>query len=208
MLITRRNFVAAATASALASPASAALNEAAFFAGIVDDHSHSYRKTNFSMIDATWHRQLVNYTSSEQPGTIVVDTAHHFLYVIFENNSALRYGVGVGREGFQWYGDAEIQHKQIWPDWVPPPAMLLRRPELPKFMAGGIDNPLGPRALYLFRDGHDLGYRLHGTVEPWSIGGDVSSGCIRMFPEDVVDLYQRSPVGTRVQVLKHLASAN
>ena len=207
MLMTRRGFVAAA-ASIAALPALADVNEAAFFSGLVADHNHEYRKTNFSKVDPVWHRQLVNYRSSEQPGTIVVDTSHHFLYVIFENNTALRYGVGVGREGFQWFGDAEIDRKALWPDWVPPPEMLLRRPELPKFMAGGIDNPLGPRAMYLYRDGRDLGYRLHGTVEPWSIGGDVSSGCIRMFPEDVVDLYQRSPPGTRVQVLKHLASAN
>ena len=206
MLMTRRRFVTAA-ALAAAAPAWAETNQAAFFHGTVADHGFDFRKTNFDKIDKAWHRQLVNYPSTEAPGTVVVDTAHHFLYVIFENQTALRYGVGVGKEGFQWFGQAEIQRKALWPDWVPPPEMLLRRPELPKFMAGGVDNPLGPRAMYLYRDGRDLGYRLHGTVEPWSIGGDVSSGCIRMFPEDVIDLFQRSPVGTKVQVLKHLASS-
>ena len=204
MKLTRRTFVAGA-AFVSAVPAGAAVNPATYFAGTINDHGFDFRKTNFTKIDRGWHRQLVNYASTEQPGTIVVDTQNHYLYVIFENNTALRYGVGVGKEGFQWFGDAEIQRKALWPDWVPPPEMLKRRPELPKFMAGGPDNPLGPRAMYLYRDGKDLGYRLHGTVEPWSIGGDVSSGCIRMFPEDVIDLYQRSPVGTKVQVLKHLA---
>ena len=208
MLISRRSFVAAAATLAVASPARADVNEAAYFSGTIADHGFDFRKTNFGKIDPTWHRQLVNYTSSESPGTVVVDTAHHFLYVIFENNTALRYGVGVGKEGFQWFGDAQIQRKAYWPEWVPPPEMLVRRPELPKFMAGGPENPLGPRAMYLYRDGKDLGYRLHGTVEPWSIGGDVSSGCIRLFAEDVIDLFQRSPVGTKVQVLKHLASSN
>ena len=206
MLMTRRNFIASA-ALAAAAPALADVNEAAYFSGSIADHGFEFRQTNFAKIDKVWHRQLVNYTSTEAPGTVVVDTAHHFLYVIFENNTALRYGVGVGKEGFQWFGDAQIQRKAYWPEWVPPPEMLLRRPELPKFMAGGPENPLGPRAMYLYRDGKDLGYRLHGTVEPWSIGGDVSSGCIRMFPEDVIDLFQRSPVGTKVQVLKHLANS-
>ena len=205
MKISRRTFIAAAS-SMLAAPAVAAVSEAAYFSGTISDHGFEFRRTNFTLIDPEWRRQLVSYPSTEAPGTIVVDTAHHHLYVIFENNTALRYGVGVGKEGFQWFGDAQIQRKAYWPDWVPPPEMLLRRPELPKFMSGGPDNPLGPRAMYLYRDGHDLGYRLHGTVEPWSIGGDVSSGCIRMFPEDVIDLFQRSPVGTKVQVLKHLAS--
>ena len=207
MMITRRTFLVTAAAAA-ATPALAEVNSELYFAGTIADHGFDFRKTNFDRIDKSWHRQLVNYTSSEAPGTIVVDTAHHFLYVIFENNTALRYGVGVGKEGFQWFGDAQIQRKAYWPEWVPPPEMLVRRPELPKFMAGGPDNPLGPRAMYLYREGKDLGYRLHGTTEPWSIGGDVSSGCIRMFPEDVIDLFQRSPIGSKVQVLKHLANSN
>ena len=140
MWMTRRK-LAGMMASTAAFPAWADTHEAAFFRGSLSDHGFDFRKTNFDKIDRAWHRQLVGYPSTEAPGTIVVDTAHHFLYVIFENQTALRYGVGVGKEGFQWFGQAEIQRKALWPDWVPPPEMLLRRPELPKHMAGGPDNP-------------------------------------------------------------------
>jgi len=170
----------------------------------VQDGQYSYRRTNMNKIDPQLRKQLVNYVHNEQPGTIVVDTKAHFLYVAFENNTALRYGVGVGKEGFKWYGRAEVDRKAVWPGWTPPPEMLARRPELPRHMDGGPDNPLGPRAMYLYRDGRDLDYRLHGTVEPWSIGHDVSSGCIRLLPEHVIDLFQRTPVGTKVLVLEHL----
>jgi lipoprotein-anchoring transpeptidase ErfK/SrfK len=187
-------------------PSGSAATEADYFSGEVQDGKYAYRRTNMKLIDSQWRRQLVNYNHSEPVGTIIVDTSHHFVYVAFENNSALRYGVGVGREGFQWFGRARIDRKALWPDWTPPPAMLIRRPELPKHMDPGPDNPLGPRAMYLYRDGTDLGYRLHGTVEPWSIGSDVSSGCIRFLPEDIVDLYQRTPTGTAVLVLEHLQS--
>jgi lipoprotein-anchoring transpeptidase ErfK/SrfK len=115
----------------------------------------------------------------------------------------VRYGVGVGREGFQWFGSAQVMRKAIWPDWTPPPEMLQRQPDIPHHMKGGPDNPLGPRAMYLYRDGRDLLYRIHGTVEPWTIGSDVSSGCIRMLNEDVIDLFGRTPVGTPVTVLEH-----
>jgi lipoprotein-anchoring transpeptidase ErfK/SrfK len=212
MAITRRKFVAGAAAATVAlsvTPASAAnfaKGAGAYFAGVAEDNGVAFRLTNFARIDPRWRRQMVQYHSTEPQGTVVVDTRNHFLYVIFENQTALRYGVGVGREGFQWFGRARIDRKAIWPDWVPPPEMLQRQPELPRFVAGGPDNPLGPRALYLYREGRDLGYRLHGTLEPWSIGSDVSSGCIRMFSEDVIDLYQRCPKGTRVLVLKHLGS--
>ena len=212
MSITRREFVGGATAAALtmaagpANGANFAKGAGAYFAGVGEDNGVAFRLTNFAKIDPRWRRQMVQYHSTEPQGTVVVDTRNHFLYVIFENQTALRYGVGVGREGFQWFGRARIDRKAIWPDWVPPPEMRERQPELPTFVAGGPDNPLGPRALYLYRDGQDLGYRLHGTLEPWSIGSDVSSGCIRMFSEDVIDLYQRCPKGTRVLVLKHLGS--
>ena len=176
----------------------------AWFVGQQPDNGQFFRKTNVALVQPIWRRQIAPYQHNEPPGTIVVDTRNHFLYVTFENNTALRYGVGVGREGFQWFGRAQVSRKALWPDWTPPPEMLVRRPDLPKHMAGGPDNPLGPRAMYLYRDGRDLGYRLHGTTEPWSIGGDVSSGCIRMLPEDVVDLYQRTPVGTGVLILEHL----
>lgn len=195
--------LAAATAAAFGLNAEAS---GSYFAGTAVDNGVTYRRTNFDKIDKAWRRQVVKYFSGEPAGTVVVDTSHHFLYLIIENQTAMRYGVGVGREGFKWYGRASISRKALWPQWVPPPEMLERKPDLPTFVAGGApNNPLGPRALYLYRGGTDLGYRLHGTLEPWSIGGDVSSGCIRMFNEDVIDLYQRCPIGTAVQVLPHIA---
>lgn len=175
-----------------------------YFSGGVEDHGFVYNATNLEAIDPVWRRQLVQHNHQEAPGTIIVDTRNHFLYVTFENNTALRYGVGVGKEGFQWFGRAQVDRKEIWPGWTPPPEMLVRRPDLPRHMNGGPDNPLGPRALYLYRDGRDLGYRLHGTVEPWTIGTDASSGCVRLLPEDIIDLYQRAPVGTKVLVLEHV----
>jgi lipoprotein-anchoring transpeptidase ErfK/SrfK len=217
MSLTRRGLVATgigalavpgwAAAQQRRAPASAAaVSEDSYFAGTTEDNGHHYRKTNMSAVKPEFRRQLVKYKHSEPPGSIVVDTRNHFLYVTFENNTALRYGVGVGKEGFQWFGRAYVGRKGEWPDWTPPAEMLKRRPDLPTHMKGGPDNPLGPRAMYLYRDGKDLIYRLHGTTEPWSIGGDVSSGCIRLLNEDVIDLYQRSPTGTRVLVLKHLGA--
>lgn len=217
MLIDRRcllgGFASAAAMSALpslaraAQPTDEALSaaEARYFSGSVADHGFEFRRTNLRAIDDTWRRQLVEYSHQQRPGTIIVDTSNHFLYVAYENNVALRYGVGVGLEGFKWYGSAQVDRKQIWPGWTPPPEMLKRRPDLPHHMAGGPDNPLGPRAMYLYRNGQDLGYRLHGTLEPWTIGQDASSGCVRLLPEDVVDLYQRTPIGTKVVVLERLA---
>lgn len=211
MELNRRHFLggAAAAAGTLALPHVARANAAAnaYFNGYQPDSGFQYRRTNFKRIDPVWHRQMVKYFSDERPGTVVVDTSNHFLYWVWENNTALRYGVGVGREGFQWFGRARIDRKAMWPRWVPPPEMLKRQPDLPRMVEGGAaNNPLGPRALYLYRDGRDLGYRLHSTLEPWSIGHDVSSGCIRMFPEDVIDLYQRCPKGTGVLVLEHLGA--
>jgi len=206
MDLTRREMVAAAGVLLAASAVPALGQEAAFFDGWAEDGDFAYRRTNFNAIDPQWHRQMVRYYSEEPPGTLVVDTQHHFLYFIWGNNTALRYGVGVGREGFKWYGRANIAKKQMWPRWVPPPEMLEREPFLPKLIEGGdAENPLGPRAMYLYRDGADLGYRLHGSLEPWLIGQDVSSGCIRLFPEDVIDVYQRCPIGTEVLVLEHIA---
>lgn len=216
MTISRRQFSAGALAGmglglggkALAAPQGLFKdpNAMRYFNGTATDNGVTYRRTNFRVIDPKWKRQMVRYLSSEPQGTVVVDTRNHFLYLIWENETALRYGVGVGKEGFKWYGRARIDRKALWPNWVPPPEMLERQPDLPRFVKGGGDNPLGPRALYLYRNGRDLGYRLHGTLQPWSIGRDVSSGCIRMFSEDVIDLYQRCPKGTRVLVLKHLGA--
>jgi lipoprotein-anchoring transpeptidase ErfK/SrfK len=178
----------------------------AYFAGTAVDNGVTWRATNFAKIDKRWHKQMVKYKSSEPAGTIVVDTRHHFLYLIMENGTAIRYGVGVGREGFKWYGRATVDRKALWPKWTPPPEMRERRPDLPLFIEGGAaDNPLGARAMYLHRDGVDTGYRLHGTVEPWNVGTDSSSGCIRMMQEHIIDLYQRCPIGTAAQVLPHIA---
>lgn len=208
MTISRRFFVAGATASILTAtsvPAWARCNRT-FYGGAARDNGFTYRATNFRKVAPRWHRQMVKYYSRESPGTVVVDTQNHFLYYIWENKTAIRYGVGVGKEGFKWYGNARIDRRAIWPRWVPPPEMRKRRPDLPLSMEGGPNNPLGPRALYLYNRGRDTGYRLHGTTEPCSIGTDASSGCIRMFPEDIIDLYQRCPDGTKVSVLKHLGA--
>jgi lipoprotein-anchoring transpeptidase ErfK/SrfK len=139
----------------------------------------------------------VDYQTNEPPGTIVVDTPHHFLYLVEEGGKARRYGVGVGRPGFTWSGEHKITAKKEWPDWVPPEEMLQRQPYLPHFMPGGPTNPLGARALYI---GSTL-YRIHGSNEPWTIGHNVSSGCIRMRNADVIDLYDRVKVGTKVVVM-------
>jgi lipoprotein-anchoring transpeptidase ErfK/SrfK len=144
-----------------------------------------------------FQRQVVFYRTSEAPGTIIVHTSERFLYVVQPNGRALRYGIGVGRDGFQWQGLLQITRKQEWPDWTPPAEMLARRPDLPRHMEGGPQNPLGARAMYL---GSSL-YRIHGSNEPWTIGTNVSSGCIRMRNEDVIDLYGRVNVGTRVIVI-------
>ncbi len=148
-------------------------------------------------IDSRFLPTEVAWDGKQAPGTIVVDTAARHLYLVQAAGKARRYGVGVGRPGFQWAGTHTITRKAEWPDWVPPPAMLKRKPELPRFMSGGPDNPLGARALYL----GSTEYRIHGSNEPWTIGQAVSSGCIRMRNEDVTDLYGRVGVGTRVVVL-------
>ena len=148
-------------------------------------------------VASEFRRQSVAYTGPHGPGTIVVDTRRKFLYLVQEGGTAIRYGVGVGREGFAWRGTERITRKAEWPDWRPPEAMRRRQPELPRFMPGGPKNPLGARALYL---GNTL-YRIHGTNEPGSIGRAMSSGCIRMMNDDVIDLYNRVRVGTRVVVM-------
>ena len=148
-------------------------------------------------IDPQYDRQTVAYRTDEPAGTIVIDTPDKFLYLVEGDGKALRYGIGVGRPGFTWAGTKTITAKREWPDWRPPADMLQRRPDLPRYMPGGIDNPLGARAMYL---GSTL-YRIHGSNEPWTIGTNVSSGCIRMRNEDVEDLYDRVKVGTKVVVI-------
>jgi lipoprotein-anchoring transpeptidase ErfK/SrfK len=147
--------------------------------------------------DEQFRRQDVAYDGRERPGTIIIDTPNKFLFLIEPNGRALRYGIGVGRPGFEWSGVKTISRKAEWPGWTPPPEMMLRRPDLPSHMDGGPGNPLGARALYL---GSSM-YRIHGTNEPSTIGTNVSSGCIRMMNQDVIDLYNRVPVGTRVIVI-------
>jgi lipoprotein-anchoring transpeptidase ErfK/SrfK len=148
------------------------------------------------VVPEVYRRQPVFYRTDEAPGTIIIDTQHRFLYLIQPNNIALRYGVGVGRDGFQWNGLLHITRKGEWPDWTPPPEMIARQPYLPRFMAGGPGNPMGARALYL---GSTV-YRIHGTNAPETIGHAVSSGCFRLVNEQIMDLYERVPVGTKVVV--------
>jgi lipoprotein-anchoring transpeptidase ErfK/SrfK len=147
--------------------------------------------------DPKFEKQLVDYHGRESAGTIVIDTPSKFLFLVQGDGKALRYGIGVGRPGFTWSGIKQISAKKEWPDWTPPPEMLARRPDLPRHMEGGPQNPLGARAMYL---GSSL-YRIHGSNEPWTIGTNVSSGCIRMRNEDVIDLYGRVNVGARVVVI-------
>ena len=149
------------------------------------------------VVDPRYIRQEVAYDGKEAAGTIIVNTNQKMLYLVQANGRAIRYGIGVGRPGFTWAGTHHITSKREWPDWRPPPEMLQRRPDLPRHMVGGPDNPLGARALYL---GSTL-YRIHGSNEPWTIGTQVSSGCIRMRNEDVVDLYNRVKIGTKVVVM-------
>jgi lipoprotein-anchoring transpeptidase ErfK/SrfK len=148
-------------------------------------------------LPARLKRQVVNYPSREAPGTIIIDTPNTYLYLIMGNGQAMRYGIGVGREGFTWSGTQTIVKKAEWPDWTPPPEMIARQPYLPRHMAGGPGNPLGARAMYL---GGTI-YRIHGTNAPQTIGTRVSSGCLRLTNEDVMDLYSRVHIGTKVIVL-------
>jgi len=148
-------------------------------------------------LPARLRRQVVNYPTSEAPGTIIVDTPNTYLYFVLTGGKAIRYGIGVGREGFTWAGVRTIERKQEWPDWIPPTEMLERQPYLPRFMAGGPGNPLGARAMYL----SGSVYRIHGTNAPSTIGERVSSGCIRMLNEDAIDLYNHATIGTKVVVM-------
>ena len=145
---------------------------------------------------ARFKRQIVDYASREAPGTVVIDTPNTYLYLVLGGGRALRYGIGVGREGFAWSGIQTVTRKSEWPDWTPPAEMLERQPYLPRFMAGGPGNPLGARAMYL---GGTV-YRIHGTNQPQTIGTAVSSGCFRLTNPDVTDLFERIPVGTKVVV--------
>ena len=219
-LLNRRSFLAAATAAAgaalsgcttmsmpqpdMATPARL-LNQR--FAGLyaaVPDERFPLPAIDVSKIDGKFLRQQVSYTTPERPGTIVIDPDSFFLYLVQEDGMAMRYGVGVGKEGFAWNGRAIIARKAAWPTWTPTPNMIRREPDLAEYaggMAPGLENPLGARALYLHQNGRDTLYRIHGTNEPWSIGHALSSGCIRLFNQDIIDLHNRIPNGTPVVVL-------
>jgi len=151
-----------------------------------------------------FQRQVVQFRTAEKPGTIIIDGDRHFLYLVLPDFQAIRYGIGVGREGFGWAGIVKVGRKQEWPTWTPPKEMIERDPESAKWangMPGGPDNPLGARALYIYEGNRDTIYRIHGTNQPWSIGLNISSGCIRMNNDDVTDLYSRVDVGAKVIVL-------
>lgn len=172
----------------------------------LNDEPHPIPAVDVSEMDPRFLRQIVPYASRQSAGTVVVDLEQRYAYLIGERGLALRYGVGVGKqEAFNFQGTALVGRKAQWPRWTPTPNMIRREPDrYGRFaggLAGGPDNPLGPRALYLYRDGADTLYRLHGTTEPWTIGTTVSSGCVRLINQDIVDLYRRVPVGSRVVVL-------
>ena len=171
----------------------------------IDDNGIVIPAIDVTKMDRKYLRQMVDYPTNEPVGTIVVDPANRFLYLVMENGKAMRYGIGVAKAGLEYEGDGIIGRKAEWPNWAPTLAMINREPEryrpLAAGMQGGIDNPLGARALYLYKDGKDTLYRIHGTTEPWSIGRSVSSGCIRLLNHDIIDLYKRVPRGSRMVVL-------
>ena len=162
---------------------------------------------DLSQLELRFRRQMVDYATGEKPGTVVVDTSSFYLYHVQSGGRAMRYGVGLGREGFAWSGRAKIQWKRAWPTWTPPAEMIAREPELAKYSADnggmepGLQNPLGARALYIFQGGKDTLYRLHGTPEVWSIGKAVSSGCVRLVNQDVIHLYGNVRSGSPIVVL-------
>lgn len=171
--------------------------------GARKDLGYSVPAIPITKVPAQYRRQTVRYETDEKPGTVIVDTSTKHLYFVLPEGKAIRYGIGVGREGFEWKGTARIALKREWPVWTPPPAMIKRQPELAKWrggMPGGPQNALGARAMYLFNKGGDSGYRLHGTPEWFSIGKAMSSGCIRLMNQDVIDLYNRVEVGAKVIV--------
>lgn len=162
---------------------------------------------NLDKIQQKYLRRVVSYRTDEKVGTLIVDTKRYYLYLVQENNRAMRYGVGLGRAGFEWSGRAMVARKAAWPTWTPPAEMIQRQPELERWswknggMPPGLENPLGARALYIYQDGRDTLYRLHGTAEVWSIGKAVSSGCVRLLNQDIIDLYNRVPPRSTIVVI-------
>ena len=171
-----------------------------WYIGTVKDEPHDYYTVDRKLMKPELARQTVPYTGGQRPGTIVVDIDERFLYLVGNDGTAIRYGVGVGRQGFSWRGVAQVGRKGKWPSWNPTTTMVSLKIADAGVREAGIDNPLGARALYLYQGNRDTLFRIHGTNEPWSIGEQVSSGCVRMLNEDVADLYERVPVGTTVMV--------
>ncbi len=213
-LLDRRIFLAGAATALLGACTTGSFGPLAYApAGprlLVPESNEPFKVAAVDMttIPAQYHRQVVRDPTGEPPGTIVVDPGQRFLYLVLGDGKAMRYGIGVGREGFGWNGVATIQRKQKWPSWHPPVEMQARDERARQWkdgMPGGPSNPLGARALYLYQNGRDTLYRIHGTNEPQSIGRAVSSGCIRMLNADVIDLYDRVPTGSRVVVLPSLS---
>jgi lipoprotein-anchoring transpeptidase ErfK/SrfK len=219
MDLSRRTFLLGVSAAAAGTslPASRSLAQAAVDQSVyrsmyapIDDDLYPIPGVDISRINPAYLRRVVRYDTAEAPGTIVVDPQTRYLHLVLRDGMAVRYGVGVGRSGFGWSGAATIKDKQEWPDWYPPKEMFEREPDLLEKMGelpggpgmpGGPGNPLGARALYLWQGNKDTLYRIHGTFEPWTIGTNVSSGCIRMINQDVIDLYRHVPTGTKVVVL-------
>lgn len=171
--------------------------------GALPNEKYPIPAVNLKQLKPKWRRQIVDYPTTEIPGTIIVDIPTRLVYLVQENGKALRYGVGIGRDGFTWGGRGVIQYKREWPRWTPPSEMIDRQPELEKYRTGmepGLDNPLGARALYIFQNGQDTLYRLHGTSDPTSIGKAVSSGCVRFMNQDIIDLYNRVRPGVTIVV--------
>ncbi|MCC2097826.1 MAG: L,D-transpeptidase [Hyphomicrobiales bacterium] len=190
-------------AAALAGCSGTAIRTYSTSYGVVKDAGYQLPRIPISKVPQKYHRQLIRYETKEKPGTVIVDTDAKFLYYVMDDGRAMRYGIGVGREGFEWSGTARVGMKREWPTWTPPSEMIKREPKLAKYRDGmdpGLRNPLGARAMYLFNKKGDTGYRLHGSPEWNSIGGNVSSGCIRLINQDIIDLYNRASVGAKVIV--------
>ncbi len=198
-MLSRRAVLTGASAALLAAPLSTAA-----LAQSSDDDPYPLPPFNYSKIPEAFRPTVVKYTGRQWPGTVIVDTPARQIYLVLQGGQAMRWGCAVGKDGFRWAGLADIGRKVMWPRWTPPKEMIARSPEKAKWangMPGGPENPLGARALYLYQNGNDTLYRIHGTTDPMSIGHNASSGCIRMINQDVVELYRRVPIGTRVVVL-------
>ena len=191
-------------------PATPGLGDPATMYAARVDEGYNLPAIPFDRVDPKFYRQVVDNPTGEAPGTIVVDTSQHFLYLVQSGGKAIRYGVSLGKAGFGWTGSAVVQWKKKWPTWTPPAEMIQRKPELAKYAEGmppGPQNPLGARAMYLFRDGQDTMYRLHGTPEWSSIGKNASSGCLRFMNQDIIDLYGRVNGVAPVHVRPNLSAA-